>query len=395
MNGNIENAKQSYSQRCLKVLHFVSNISIGNGIMSVLMSYYRNINKEQIQFDFVYFDSREKTYASEIKHLGGRTIKLESVTNYFNFRRSFIAFCKANSGKYQIIEVHDYFMFPFIFDIRKRLGVDKIIIHSHNTKYSDHLIGTIRNRLLSIPNNFIPDYYFACSQEAGNFAFGEKFLKNGIVINNAIDISKFYCNSSDRDKIRNDFQITDELIIGHIGGFRPQKNHNFIIDIFKEVLKQVSNAKLMLVSEGPLKTNVENRCVKEGLKDKVCFLGVRDDINSILNSFDVFLLPSIYEGLGIVLIEAQAVGIPCVYSDTIPRVTNILTEFNEVLSLRDSPKSWADAIMRAYRKNRLNRSNRTNRLDDDAYIKRMLQLAGFDIKIEAKKLEEIYTSMVL
>lgn len=368
----------------MRVLHVVSNIALGSGIMSVLMNYYRNLDRNKVQFDFFFYDSRKITYADEIVKLGGEAIEMPNIRNPLKFRRSYSTFCKNRKGQYSIVHIHDCFMSFFICDIKRNLGVPKLIIHSHNPKLSDHMLGEIRNRILSYPGYFIADYYFACSKEAGFYAFGKRFNK-GTVLNNAIDVRNYRYNVIKRLRIRQELGVNGKFVIGNIAGFRKQKNHHFMIDIFSELLSRENEAVMVFVGSGPTMNEVKEIARDKNIYDKILFLGTRSDIDALLSAFDVFLLPSIYEGLGIALVEAQAEGLPCVFSDTIPVTTNILKDNNTILGLADNPRKWADVLVSRGKK---------GRIENAEVIDKTIKEAGFDIRVEAIKLQKMYENMI-
>lgn len=364
-----------------RILHIVSNISIRNGIMSVIMSYYRCIDRNRYNFDFLYFDERDVTYRKEIEKLGGKVYKVNRTKDPLKLFVEINQFVKKNIDKYKIIHLHEIFLIGALIGIKKKNEAIKIISHGHVTKFSSRKLASIRNRIMSIPNKFIPDYYFACSKDAGKVCFGRKFTKRGYVINNAINLSKFQTDKEAREKLREELKVTDKYVIGHVGNFTKQKNHFFLIDIFYEVQKKREDAVLILVGDGELRESVLEKCKELKIDDKVIYLGTRNDIDKVMNSFDCFVLPSIYEGLGIVLIEAQAIGLPCVFSDVVPKEANILTKNNEIVSLNKSPEIWADKILKC------NKASEEN-------ITIEIQKAGYDIKIENQKLEKLYKNMI-
>ncbi|WP_261179251.1 glycosyltransferase [Anaerobacillus sp. CMMVII] len=191
-----------------------------------------------------------------------------------------------------------------------------------------------------------PSNYFACSKKAGEWLFGQEIAstKELTVLNNAVNVEEFGFNQIDRMKVRRELKARDSLVIGHIGRFNKQKNHEFMIDIFKEVHEKLPNAILVLVGEGHLRVDIEKKVKKIGLEENVRFLGVRKDIANLMQGFDLFLFPSLFEGLPVVLVEAQAAGLNCIVSDTITTETNVTGRLN-FLSLNDPPSVWADTIL--------------------------------------------------
>lgn len=365
----------------MKILHIVSNISLRNGIMSILMNYYRNIDRNEVSFDFVYFDEREFTHKEEIERLGGKVYKIKRYRNPLILFLEINKFLKKHVTDYQIIQIHEIYLISTLIGIKKRNSNLKIIAHAHATDFSSNKLKAIRNKIMSFPSKIIPDYYCACSVVAGNAIFGKKFTRKGHVINNAIDLSKFKVDNTFRNEIREQLGISDKYVIGHVGNFNKHKNHFFLLDIFYELQKEKDSAVLVLIGDGERREKVLAKCKKIGISNKIIYLGVRNDINKIMNCFDCFVLPSISEGLGIVLIEAQASGKPCVFSNAVPEEANILKQSNMILPLCNNVKMWANSIVKCEKIS-----------IDKPYEK--ISKAGYNIKLEAKKLEEYYKRVI-
>lgn len=224
--------------------------------------------------------------------------------------------------------------------------------------------------------------YMACTEHAGRWLFGNKTYNDGKVylLNNAIDLNKFKYDEKLRMKKRKEFNIDDNtLVIGHIGRFVAQKNHTFLIDIFNEIHKNEENSILLLAGQGPLIEEIENKVESLGLNDSVKFLGQRNDVNELYQAFDIFLLPSLYEGLGMVLIEAQAASCPCVCSTEVPQIAK-LTPLLEFVNLNDNIESWTKKV------NSLLRNERRNCIQE-------IINNGYDINTETIKLEQKYLAL--
>lgn len=365
----------------MKVLHIVSNLSVRNGVMSVIMNYYRHFDTNNIEFDFLYFDDKEVEYKSEIEKIGGKVYKINRTKNPIKLLSQINRFIKKNASNYQIIHVHELYLISALIGIKKKNKSIKIIAHAHATKFSENKLKAIRNRIMSIPNAFVPNYLFACSKDAGVAIFGKRFKDIGNIMNNSIDVSKFYPNNEERKALRNQLKIEDKYVIGHVGNFNIQKNHEFLIDVFNELQKDKDNVVLILVGDGELRKNIIEKCERLGISDKIIYLGTRNDVNKIMNAFDCFVFPSIYEGLGIVLIEAQATGIPCVFSDVVPKEANIIKENNTTISLKSDLKVWTKAII----------DSQNKKIENP---KKRIQEAGYDINIEAKEMQEFYRKIV-
>lgn len=356
----------------MNILHIVSNISIRNGIMSVLMNYYRHINNEEIKFSFLYFDLKSETYEQEIKALGGNVIFLSRK----NFIGQWKQFCKEHFGQFDVIHNHELYLSLIMNNSKRMIGNKAIISHAHNTKFSEKPIKGLRNRFLSLLS-IKSDVLLACSQLSGEKMFYYTFRNRGIVLNNAINVKQFEYNNEIRNNLRQNLNISYEtLVVGHIGNFNIQKNHRFLIDIFYKLHQNNPNTVLLLIGTGELQNKIIEKAIKLNISKNIIFLGEKRNIYDYLNVMDLFVFPSKFEGLGIVLIEAQANGLPCLISDKVPQVANILKNKNRVLSLKQSALFWAENILQI--------NNYREKIDDQ------FKKSGFDICIESKKLEKIY-----
>lgn len=223
--------------------------------------------------------------------------------------------------------------------------------------------------------------YFACSVAAGNFLFGKEASDRIYYAHNGIDTSLFKPNHNTREKIREELGIKDKYVIGHIGRFMPPKNHAFLIDIFKEVCLMETSSVLVLVGDGGLKESIEEKVKKLGISDKVIFLGKRNDVNEIVQAFDLLLMPSLFEGLPVTAVEAQACGVPCLFSSSISSDAAIIPNC-AFLDLNESAEFWA--------KKAIGFRNSEREIDPHKYIKER----GYDIKVETDKLSHYYLSKV-
>lgn len=366
----------------MRVLHIVSNISYRSGIMSFLMNYYRMIDKNKIQFDFMYWDVRNTgDYQSEIEGYGGRVIKIESPLSFWKFRSDIKSLCLENQNTYSVVQLHDPFLVLFFWKLKHKLNAKAFISHAHSTRFSDGHFAEIRNKLFCMPNKWLPVKLMACSNVAGESIFGRRFLSDGTVINNAIKAANFENSKEKRIAIRQKLGLQDKFVVGHIGNFTLPKNHEFIVDVFFSLLQQKIEAVLVLVGDGDQRNYIQEKCKSLKIESKVLFLGVRQDVSDIYTAFDRFLFPSLYEGFGIALIEAQAAGIPCIYSDIIPKETNILKTNNVILPLNLGVEPWVRAL-----------------LDDNLEVKMstasIIRECGFDIDIEKDKLVNLYEDMI-
>lgn len=359
----------------MKVLHVITGMGSG-GAESMIMNWYRNINRKKIQFDFL-LRSKENIYSDEINSMGGKVYYMpEFPKKYFsNFIKTY-RFFKQHNGEYDVIHVHgNALIYTNIFLIAKFFGIKNRIMHSHSTSTKSklflpvHLINKLRIKHLA-------NYYYACSEDAGKWCFNDNYE----VIINGIDTDKFLYNAESRNSIRKELNLTDNLVLCHVGRFLEVKNHKFIFEVFERVYKTNPDAHLLLVGVGPLQQDCINFVGNKEYAPNIHFLGVRTDIPDILSASDVFVFPSLYEGLGVSLIEAQANGLFCLASEVIPESTK-LTDNVIYLPINKSPEKWAEVIF--------NRPE-INRKEANQKVKR----SRYNIKNTVKELEQKYIEML-
>ena len=328
-----------------KVLVFGMTDNPG-GIESVIMSYYRQIDRDKIQFDFL-SNSSFIAYEEEIKALGG---KIYFVTprkkNYFRFEIELDAFMRKHAAEYEAIWVNICTLSNIDYLIAaKKYGIPKIIIHCHNSsndggkfKYCIHQYN--KKRLKKYATHF-----WSCAETASAWFFDYQTMQNPNykVIVNAIDVKKYYRNEEIRNQYRKELQVQDKIVVGHVGRFHFQKNHHLLIKIFKCLSDRNARYHLLLVGQGQLEPEIRELVKQEDLELKVTFLGARSDVDKIYQAMDLFILPSQSEGLGIVALEAQAAFLPCVLSDGVPEIVKVNNNVVFV-SLKDAPEHWADIV---------------------------------------------------
>lgn len=328
----------------IRVLHVLSAMGRG-GAETMVMNLYRNIDRNKVQFDFIVHTEKVRPYDKEIESLGGRIFRVPRYqgSNHLQYKEAWKRFFEDNP-EYRIIHGHVRSTASIYLRIAKNFGL-VTIAHSHNTSSGKGVAAFAKN-ILQLPIRNVADYLFACSEYAGEWLFGKKVKKrdNYYIIKNAIDTKQFIFNKDIRLIKRKEFEIEDKFIIGHVGRFHKQKNHEFLIDIFKEIVSQNEKAILLLVGDGELKQCISDKVNKLGLSEKVIFTGVRTDIPELLQAMDVFLLPSLHEGLPVTLIEAQASGLPCVISSEITKEVAI-TELVKFVSLEANIYEWAKLVL--------------------------------------------------
>jgi glycosyltransferase involved in cell wall biosynthesis len=316
------------------------------GLETMLMNYYRQIDRTKVQFDFMVHRAEEGHYDKEIVKLGGRIYKMPQIKpgNYRLYFKLLDEFFK-NHKEYKVVHSHINENSSFVLRAAKKAGIPCRIAHSHLSDLGIDIKLPFRLYARSMMKN-TPNNFFACSKNAGKWLFGKKIVNSNEirVLNNAVNTSEFKFNMTIRNKIRNELGIQDELVIGHIGRFNKQKNHDFLIDIFHTVHQENKNAKLILIGDGHLRPSIEKKINNLGLTSNVKLLGVRSDISELMQAMDLFIFPSLFEGLPVVLVEAQAAGLKCLVSDTITKETDI-TGRVEFISLNSPPKYWANQIL--------------------------------------------------
>lgn len=345
------------------------------GVEAVTMNYYRHLDRSKIQFDFIVDSDSSCPQEDEILSLGGRVYK---VAPYQSIRRNMadmeIIF---HQNQYLIVQSNLTTMSVFSLRTAKKCGVPIRICHGHNTASKGETKKNVLKYMLRPFAKMDANCLFACSSYAGQWLFGENAMKRVRVVHNAVDIEKFSFQQSERDEIRRELGIENNFVIGHIGRFVFQKNHEFLIDFFAKVYKMRPNAVLLLIGDGPLEDSIKQKVHTLHLDESVRFLGIRHDVEKYYNAFDVFVLPSHYEGLPVVGVEAQTSGLPCVFSDAMTIDTKIL-DSTRMLRLSLSTEDWAKCI--------LAQDPPTDRKAAADVVRKR----GFDISVEAAKLQEFY-----
>ena len=349
------------------------------GIESVIMNYYRNIDRNKVQFDFLY-STPTIALKEEIEFLGGRTYKIAAKhSDFFKYKKDIKNFFKEHASEYSAIWVNfcnitnlDYFV------LAKKYGIKKRIIHAHNSQ-------NMGSKLKLLIHNFnkllIPLYatdFWSCSEVASKWFYFPKTINSSKykLINNAIDYNKFKYNEELRNKVRKELKLDKKIVFGNVSRFHFQKNHSFALKVFKEFLKLEPNSIFLLIGAGEDEDKLKKLCKEIKIEDKVIFMGVRHDINELLQAIDIFLFPSLFEGLSLSLLEAQASKTLVVTSDNVSPETNMSE--NIYFWKLDSEDKWAKRIYNLYKKYDRKKSK-------DYIIKN-----NFDIKNESKKIENIF-----
>lgn len=356
---------------------------LGGGVESVVMSYYRHIDRTKIQFDFICDEDSTNIPYEEIEKMGGKVILIPPYQKVFKYHKKLKEVLK--SGGYKIVHSHINTLSVFSLFAAKCAGVPVRIAHSHSTTNKKEKKKNLLKQVLRPFSKVFATDYMCCSELAGRWLFGNKEYDKGNVylLNNAIDLDKFKYDEEKRKEKRKELNIEDStLVIGHVGRFVEQKNHRFLIDIFNEIHKQNSNSILLLAGQGPLMEEIKSKVESLGLEKFVIFLGQIDDADKLYQAIDIFVLSSLYEGLPVVGVEAQATGLLCELSSNMTKETKIL-DTTRFISLDKSAKEWASIILDDYSK--------FKRYDTTADITK----SNFNIKKETIKLENKYYKLII
>lgn len=364
----------------IKVLRIMGKVGSG-GVENITMNYFRQIDKSKIQLDFIFDGYNRTNFEKEIIDNGSTIYKVEPYSkNIFKNLLQIYQIIKKNN--YQIVHSHLNALSVLPLLAAKLAGADIRIASNHSTAEKGELKKSIAKYILRPFSRLFPTHYAACSVHAAEWLFGEQIASSKQInyIKNAINLDKFKYSNEIREKVRKNLDINDQFVIGHAGRFAYQKNHRFIIDVFEKVHFYHSNTVLLLAGEGELLEDIKKYVREKNLQDYVIFLGVRKDMHEVMQAIDVFLFPSLYEGLGNVVTETQAVSTMSVVSSAIPDEV-IFTEYVKKLSLRQSIDEWTNQVLEF----------------KDGYVRRntqkQLEQNGYDIKLETIKLEEYYESL--
>ncbi len=359
----------------IRVLYVNGDLMDGGGISSFMMNYYRHIDHSRVHIDFLVHGNKKSirdeeiiASGSNIYHVTPKSKSLlanvKQITDLFESTQFDIVHAHADSGNAHVLK------------IAKKCGIKVRISHSHNTYY------TVQNKIHIILNEVqkkqISKYatnLWACSQEAGTWLYGN--LKNVEIVRNAIDIEKYRYNDTNRAKIRKELNIENKFVIGMVGRFDFQKNHNYAISILEKVVPIKSDIVLVMLGDGQLKKTIEKRCNSCGLIEHTRFVGLVKDTVPYYSTFDAFIMPSLFEGLGIAAIEAQCAGLPVFVSDKFPTEVNVTSNVLFLPIYEKGLDLWCKMLLNNIAYNRKN-------------LWKRVKNAGYDIRTEARKLQNRY-----
>lgn len=366
----------------IRVLQVLGHLNLG-GAESRVMDMYRAMNRDHVQFDFCIHKKEECFFEKEIKEMGGRVYRIPrfKVFNYFAYKKAWSNFFKEHK-EFAAIHGHMTSTAAIYLPVAKKAGVPLTIAHARSAGV-DHSVKGIITKIIRRPLKNRTDFCFTCSGLAGQAVYGNEACKSGRVhiIPNAINASKYLFNKEIRGELRSQLDIEDNLVIGHVGTFRYAKNHMFLLEVFAEILKLNSNARLLIVGDGELRGAIENKIRELGISNEVIIAGLRSNVADYMNAMDLLLFPSFYEGLPGTVVEAQASGLPCLISTNITSEVG-LSDIVRFKSLEDQASDWADEALSMVAQ------KRETRLSE-------VQKAGFDIELQVPMMEEFYKTGVI
>lgn len=365
-----------------RIIHIVGSMSNG-GVETLLMNYYRNIDRSKFQFDFVVNQNSTHIRRDEIESLGGHVFVVpnyESLLSYSSALKKIFL-----EGSYPIVHSHINTLSVFPLRIAKEAGIPIRIAHAHSTTAPKEIA---RNAIKQILRPFCAKYatnLAACSLSAGTWMFGSKNTTNGTVkiIKNAIDLNKFAFSLTTRESLRKELNVApNEHLIGHVGRFVTVKNHEYILQVFQSILSKQPAFKLLLIGDGELFQQIKNTAKKMGISERVIFLGSKNEVSQYYSAMDSFIFPSLYEGLGQTLIEAQANGLPCCVSSEVPSEAILCDNVSRLPIEKKDILAWSHFF-----------SSHPKRLDFKT-TQQILTNAGYSITMAAPALENYYSVLL-
>ena len=366
----------------IRILQVVGTMDLG-GIETFIMNLYRLIDREQIQFDFLCHNRIEAKYTNEILSLGGKMYCVRGISHIglFKYEESLYTFFKEH-GEYRVVHAHQNDLNGIILKQAKKAGIKHRYSHSHTAYTGSNMLDKLRIAAFKIMVNNYCTRAFACSKPAGERLYGTKSPKGFEIIPNGIDTNRFQYNSDYRATIREQLGIKDAPVIGHVGSFLEAKNHKFILECFKEFLKVYPSAKLVLVGTGKLEDTIKLKAEEMGIKKSICFTGAVTDVHKYLSAMDLFLFPSIYEGLPVAIVEAQASGLRILISDSISPDC-VLTDLVTRKALLSPVAEWVSELVSSYL---------AIERDDRSVYSQIVCDKGFDIRSVVKELSQLYVN---
>lgn len=359
----------------IRILHMIGSLNIG-GSQSMVVNLHRAIDRSKIQFDYVIDHPGQLYYGDVVKQLGGRIFEMPTFkgTNLFETRKLWKNFFKEHP-EYKVLHSHVRSYASLYLPIARKEGV-KTIIHSHSTSNGKGLLSIVK-RIMQYPLRYQADDFFACSKEAGAWLFGQRVVEGTRfhILQNAIDVNKYRFNQKIRDEYREKLGLKNKKTFIHVGRFHPAKNHIFLLNLFADIHRKDDNSILLLAGDGELRPVIEQQIIALNIQNSVILLGSRSDVPNLLQAADIFLFPSVWEGLPVTVVEAQAAGLPCLVSNRVTKEVGI-SEIIHYLPIDQGIQSWIDTL----EKISLTKKDVSKQISD----------AGFDIHFTACRLADFY-----
>lgn len=389
----------------IRVLHVFGKIDLG-GAESRVMDIYRHIDRSKVQFDFVVHTPDRGFFEDEITKMGGRVFHVPRfrLFNIISYKKAFREFFEDYGNEFAVVHAHMTSTAAIYLPIAKKAGIKITAAHARSAGvdpgFKGFLTRMLRKNLWKKADNL-----FTCSKMAGISVFGQKAVDKGLVkfVPNAIRVGLFAFNEKYREDVRNELNINDKFVVGHVGRLHYSKNHEFLIDVFAQLVRIYNNDPekgenspepvLLLVGDGPLRSMIEQKASDLGISDKVIFAGNQKDIYKYYDAMDCFVYPSRYEGLPGTVIEAQASGLRCIISDSICEEVDI-TELLTIRDLNDSAYNWAGEIYEYMKGYDINPEDKEAMAKKRTGYAKLVYQAGFDVTLQAQKMTRFYESGV-
>lgn len=367
----------------LRILHVIGAMGSG-GAEALLMNIYRQIDRTKIQFDFVVHTNKEAFYDNEIISLGGKIYRAPrfNVVNFIQYRKFWNAFFQEHP-EYPIVHGHINSSAAIYLQCAKKHG-RVAVVHSHATKNQEKSLRAFVFLVASYPIRYIADFFFGCSKQAGIDRFGKKVAESDRfrVLNNGIDTSRYVFDLAKRNTIRSQYGIPEGcLTVGHVGRFTFAKNHKFLIDVFAQIHEKEPNSVLMMIGVGELEEEIRQQIRNLKIEKSVIFVGQTNAVCDYLQAMDVFVFPSVFEGLGIALVEAEAAGLPCVVSENIQKEADIGCGLVKIVSLNAGVDQWVKTVLE---------NRNITREDCSSFVKD----SGFDISGTSDFIQHFYFGLL-
>lgn len=369
--------------KMIRVLHYIPGFLFG-GIESLFLSWFRHIDHDNIEFELLLRTQDDNCQAlMEYRAMGGKYYRLPvlSIRGISSFKRGVSEFF-AEHHDYDIVHVH--VTDPFVMHYAKKNGIKKIVLHSHTTRSNPGFNAHVSRIYEYFAKYRYVDYAFACSKEAAKWKYGKGIFKGVpvVIIKNAIETERYLFDENKRRDIRSQLGLEDAYLVGFVGRLTPPKNPLFLIEIFSAVHKRNNSVRFMVVGDGPYRNEMEKRARDMGVFDNTIFLGDRNDIPDLMCAMDCIVMPSVWEGFGMVVIEAQASGLPCVISDAFPKDVDITELVRKRISNKAEYNTWVNAIISSLKSERNGMENTDFYTDRKKYCRMVDRKYGLEREVK-------------